>query len=193
MPNNSIRLLITGGPGSGASTTGARIARNLGIPRIDSDDYFHKPTDPPFQEQYSPDERRTLIHEAIAKSSSWLLSGSISSWGVGDIRFSHAVILNVGKEIRLERLRTREKERFGARIEAGGDMFEEHNSFLEWASHYESGDLEGRSLPAERAFISRCCDSHLELRGIFSLEVLEEKILDYLHNRGASQGAVNDG
>ena len=193
MQRNSIQLLITGGPGSGTTTAGARISKRLGMPQIDSDDYFHKPTDPPFQVQYSTNERRALIHKAIASSRSWLLSGSISAWGITDIRFSHAVVLNVGKVVRLDRLRERESKRFGMRIEADGDMLEEHTSFLEWASHYEDGDLEGRSLPVERDLITRCCDSHLEICGAISLEVLEEKILNYLNKSNAYQGAARNG
>ncbi|MFT5099636.1 MAG: adenylate kinase family enzyme [Planctomycetaceae bacterium] len=59
---DNIRLLITGGPGAGASTTGERLSTALGFPWIDSDDYFHKPTNPPFEAQYSKEERSHLIH-----------------------------------------------------------------------------------------------------------------------------------
>lgn len=193
MQIESIQLLITGGPGSGATTLGARLSKKLGIPQIDSDDYFHKPTEPPFQEQYTPDERRELIHKAIASSTSWLLSGSISAWGISDVRFSHAVVLDVGKAERLERLKQRELERFGARIREGGDMFEEHTAFLEWATHYEKGDLEGRSLPVERDFIFQFCGSSLEIDSVFSLEILEEEVLNYLNDSSAYQGTAYNG
>jgi adenylate kinase family enzyme len=171
-----IQLLITGGPGSGATTIGLILSQKLSVPQIDSDDYFHKPTDPPFQEQYSPDERRRLLQDALAKSQSWILSGSISAWGIDEINFSHAVLLNIGKYERLKRLKVRESGRFASRIETGGDMFEEHTSFIDWASHYEAGDREGRSLPIERKFISKHSKSLLEINEVLPLEKLEELI-----------------
>lgn len=150
---NDFQLLVTGGPGSGATTTGAAISVALKTPFFDSDDYFHKPTNPPFQEQYSKEERSSLLHNGLASSSSWVLSGSISAWGVTEFVFSHAVVLNVGTQIRMDRLKQRERNKFGSRIDKGGDMYDEHAGFMHWASHYESGKLEGRSLPVERKFL----------------------------------------
>ncbi len=157
------QLLVTGGPGSGATTTGEAIGVALGVPCFDSDDYFHKPTNPPFQEQYCAQERSDLLHKDVASCRSWVLSGSISAWGIADVLFSHAVVLNVGVQVRMDRLRRRERERFGIRINKGGDMYEEHAEFIQWAAHYESGELEGRSLPVERKFLESNCARVLEI------------------------------
>lgn len=176
----SIQLLVTGGPGSGATTTGQKLAEILRIPQLDSDAYFHKPSDPPYQAQYSPKERHNLLHEAIAAQDSWLLSGSIASWGIDDLQFSHAVILNIGPKIRQSRLIARETQRFGARIQAGGDMFDEHQAFLAWAAGYEAGDREGRSLPMERSFVAKHCHSHIEIDQAISIDNIAETIARYL-------------
>ena len=53
-----MRVLISGGPGAGCTSTAKLIGAELGMQVFDSDTFFHKPTDPPFQEQYAPDERR---------------------------------------------------------------------------------------------------------------------------------------
>ncbi|MBL4681131.1 MAG: adenylate kinase [Pseudomonadales bacterium] len=178
-----IQLLITGGPGSGASTTGRMISKVLEIPCFDSDDYFHRPTDPPYQEQYSKEERRLLLHEKISSSGSWILSGSISAWGITDIVFSHAVLLNIDTPIRIQRLKLRELERFGSRICEGGDLYDEHIGFLGWASCYETGELEGRSLPMERNFIKSNCTHLLEIERELSLEVLTKSIMVFLDGK----------
>jgi len=179
---DEFQLLITGGPGSGASTTGEAISKVLGSPWFDSDDYFHKPSDPPYQEQYSKEERSSLLHQSFAGSSSWILSGSISSWEITDIVFSHAVVLNIGTQVRVNRLRKRERERFGNRIDEGGDMYDEHAGFMQWALHYESGELEGRSLPKERLFLKSNCKCVLEIDQELPLPELIILIHQFLEN-----------
>jgi len=41
-------ILITGASGSGTSTLGAALAKELGIAHLDADDYYWLPTTPPF-------------------------------------------------------------------------------------------------------------------------------------------------
>lgn len=48
-------------------------------------------------------------------------------------------------DIRIERLHQREYQRFGRRIEAGGDMFDNHKEFIEWAKAYDTGSIDMRS------------------------------------------------
>ncbi len=55
---------------------------------------------------------------------------------------------------RIARLRRREAGRFGARIEPGGDMYEEHRAFISWAEGYESGGLDMRSGASEEAWMA---------------------------------------
>ena len=42
-------------------------------------------------------------------------------------------------------MKKREREYFGSRIDAGGDMYENHRAFIEWAASYDCGDLDMRS------------------------------------------------
>ena len=39
----------------------------------------------------------------------------------------------------------REKERYGSRIELGGDMYQQHMDFIEWAKSYDNGGMDIRS------------------------------------------------
>jgi adenylate kinase family enzyme len=182
---HDIQLLITGGPGSGATTTGKAMSKMLEIPCFDSDGFFHKPTEPPYQEQYSKEERSRLLQEKLASSGSWILSGSISAWEVTDVFFSHAVILNIGTQARISRLKFRERERFGSRIDKGGDMFDEHTGFMQWASCYESGELDGRSLPVERKLLASNCTRVLEIENEIVLSALTTSIQTFLSGVGA--------
>ncbi|UWU71429.1 hypothetical protein N2602_13065 [Bradyrhizobium sp. NC92] len=59
------------------------------------------------------------------------------------------------REIRMKRLRTREAAHFGAdAVAPGGWRHGETEDFVEWASHYEAGDREGRSLAKHEAWLS---------------------------------------
>ncbi|WP_459476853.1 P-loop NTPase family protein [Clostridium saccharoperbutylacetonicum] len=49
------------------------------------------------------------------------------------------------KNIRIERLKEREKKHFGSCIEIGGDMYQNHIEFIEWATAYDTGDINMRS------------------------------------------------
>lgn len=46
---------------------------------------------------------------------------------------------------RLARIKQREYARFGARILPGGDMYDHHQAFLQWAAGYDDGGLDTRS------------------------------------------------
>ncbi|MDE7157026.1 MAG: shikimate kinase [Lachnospiraceae bacterium] len=48
-------------------------------------------------------------------------------------------------DIRIERLKLREKKHFGERIMPGGDMYEHHMEFIEWAREYDTGSVNMRS------------------------------------------------
>lgn len=48
-------------------------------------------------------------------------------------------------EIRMDRLRQREHERYGDRITPGGDLYEKSQEFLDWAASYDTGGLDIRS------------------------------------------------
>ena len=74
-----IRLLISGGPGSGCTSTAKAVGERLGVPVLDSDSYFHKPTDPPFQEQYTLEERRSMLGAVLGAQANWILGGSVAT------------------------------------------------------------------------------------------------------------------
>lgn len=175
-----IQMLITGGPGSGASTLGKALASRLGLACFDSDDFFHKPSDPPFVEQYSKDERNQRIIDVVQSHDAWILSGSVCSWELSDLSFTHAVLLNVGAALRLNRLLRRERQRFGDRIDPGGDMHEENTGFMKWAASYETGELAGRSLPMERGFIDKYCAALLEIKEERPVDDLVDVIAEFL-------------
>jgi hypothetical protein len=64
------------------------------------------------------------------------------------------LFLEVPTEVRLERLRRRERERFGDALLPGGPMYETHREFMEWTAYYEDGSQPGRSRPRHESWLA---------------------------------------
>jgi adenylate kinase family enzyme len=153
-------ILITGASGSGTSTLGAALARELGMAHLEADDYFWIPTEPPFTTKRDRAERLSSILRDVRAKQSAVLAGSVMDWGVElENAFDLIVFLYVDAAIRVERLRAREMERFGR----------SNPAFLEWAAQYDVGAMDGRSLTRHRAWLSARTCPVLELRGDLSV------------------------
>lgn len=151
-----VRLHIFGASGSGTTTLARTLAERHGWLHLDTDDFYWLPSEPPYLHKRSPQERVRLIRERTAQAPCWVLSGSLCSWGEALIpAFSHALFLRLDDEERMRRLRQREAQRYGARIQPGGAMHAQSLAFLEWAAGYEEGDLQTRSLRMHEAWIAR--------------------------------------
>ena len=137
---------IFGASGSGTTTMGKKICDELGYKHMDTDDYYWLPTNPKFTQKRPAEERLALMERDIDTHENIVISGSLAGWGDPLIpRFTLAIRMELEQSLRIERLRKREYERFGARIEEGGDMYEQHLAFIEWAKTYDTGDMAHRS------------------------------------------------
>ena len=133
--------------GSGTSTLGRYLAEQFQYAFLDSDDYFWLPTDPKFTTKRPIEQRVPLIRQDIAAAKNGaVLSGSLVGWGDALIPdFTLAVRVVTDTSTRLARIKQREYTRFGARILPGGDMYDHHQAFLQWAAGYDDGGLDTRS------------------------------------------------
>lgn len=148
------KLHIFGASGSGTTTIAKIIRDRLGHEHFDSDNYFWQNTKDPFTVERQRDECLQLMKDEIGHCNKWVLSGSLSGWGEELFTyFDLVVFVYVPKEIRLERLKKREYERYGERVLPGGNRYEQSNSFLEWAMAYDNGTRNGRSLPKHEALL----------------------------------------
>ncbi len=175
-----MRVLISGGPGSGCTSTAERISHELCVPMFDSDSFFHKPSDPPFKEQYSPEERRVMLSSALSGKSNWIVSGSVATWEMSPFKSTHGVLLRIPKMVRLQRLVGRQKKQFGSRIDIGGDMHGEHETFIEWAAAYEERIGSGRNLTADSEFLLNQCDRFISIDEVADIQVIAAIIMKFL-------------
>ena len=83
-------------------------------------------------------------------------------------------------EIRLSRLETRERSRFGDRILPGGDMERQHREFMDWAAQYDTAGPEVRSRALHDEWQEKLACPVVELDGSLSVEALLKKLAAYL-------------
>jgi adenylate kinase family enzyme len=140
------RVHVFGASGAGTSTLGRELARRHGLNFFDTDDFYWQTTDPPYQQPHPREVRQRSLRDALNGSDGWVLAGSLCGWGDFVIpMLDLAIFVVVDLPLRLTRLRQRNVERYGARVALGGDLYEQHQAFLKWASSYEEGSVEMRS------------------------------------------------
>jgi adenylate kinase family enzyme len=174
----SCRIHIMGASGAGVTSLGRTLANALAIPHHDTDDYFWQPTTPPYRQQRDVAARLRLMREMFLPRADWVLSGSVTGWGDEIVpHFDLVVFLSTPRELRLQRLRAREATHFGAgAIAPGGWRSREFEDFIAWASHYEQGDREGRSLAKHEAWLANLSCPVLRLDGSRPLPELVAEI-----------------
>ena len=73
------RIHIVGGPGSGKTSTAARLARFYGIPAIDLDKLFWQEASGGYGTKAAPEERDAAL-QAILEQPAWITEGVYQSW-----------------------------------------------------------------------------------------------------------------
>lgn len=137
---------IYGASGSGTSTLGQYIGEKMGYYWMDTDDYFWLPTNPPYTRKRKVSERIMMMRRDCLNSENVVISGSLVDWGDELIPlFTLAIRMETETDIRMKRIKKREEVKYGSRIQVGGDMYENHRKFMEWAAAYDMGGLEMRS------------------------------------------------
>jgi hypothetical protein len=151
---------------------GRELAGRMGVPWFDSDDFYWVATDPPFTTKREIEERKRFLKETLDGNASWILSGSALKWGDYIKEVADLIIYKyVPLEERIGRLVKREKEKFGERIQSGGDMYENHVAFIEWARGYETGGMDTRSVMSENAWLSDATCKIIRLEEARALDV----------------------
>lgn len=171
---------IFGASGAGTSTLGRAVSERFGYVHMDTDDYYWFPTDPPFQQSRPVPERLTRMR-ADMNGKRCVVSGSLCGWG-DSLRadFGLVIWLQTPTPIRLKRIREREYQRFGDRIRAGGDMYEQHQRFLEWAAGYDTGNTSTRSWELHRQWLEQIHCVKLVLSGVMPREWLLKQVGGHL-------------
>jgi len=138
-------IILFGSPGSGTTTLGKELAKQLTYPHFDLDDiHWRWDTEIPYTIYHSKDERIKLTKNAIDGHKNFIMSGSM--WSIRktfEPMFEMAIYVQASVEVRAERLRSRSLARWGSRVLKGGDMYEYHEAYRDYnitAQQYDRDD-----------------------------------------------------
>ena len=171
------RVLFIGASGSGTTTLGKAYAQKLGIPHIDLDNLFWKPTEIPFTEFRTQEELLTLANSKIYNHKSWVISGDPSKWGIGiEGRLTKVIFLECPTKVRVVRLNKRALDTLGDSVTVGGSNHETHQRFIEWTKYYDKGGLPGRSREKQLAWLDTLDCEIVKFRSDAPLDELIAKL-----------------
>lgn len=176
------RIHIFGASGSGVTTLGQALSKEIGIPYFDSDSYFWEKTNPPFTHKKPPELRNNQIKNDLLAFQNWIFGGSSLSWG-NDVfpDFSLVVFLRVPKETRLRRIEAREMERYGDLIRTDPQQARKTQEFLEWCADYDDcTGLANRNIIVHEQWLQSLPFPILKIEGNHSVEERIDLILDWI-------------
>ncbi len=126
-------IIVCGGNGAGKSTLGKALAAELGLPFMDIEDYYFakENTEYDYAAARTRDEVSELLLDDMKCCGGFVLSAVKGNYGTHvENMFTHAVFINVPKEIRLQRVRERSYKKFGDRMLPNGDLYEREEKFF---------------------------------------------------------------
>lgn len=138
-------ILICGLNGAGKSTLGKALAEKLDFYFIDIEDLYFPKTDPHYL-YTAPRTRRQvedLLVKEIREHANFVLSSVKGDYGETVLKsFQYVVLIEIPRELRLQRVRERSFEKFGDRILPGGDLYEKEERFFHMVEAREENMVE---------------------------------------------------
>ena len=173
--------MIIGASGTGTSSLGHDLAKELKVPHYDGDDYYWVDTDPPYTIKRDLVKKQELLKSDVDNNEGWIFSGSPASWAPFIITMlTHVIFIYLPWKVRRERICIREQKRFGERIIPGGDMYENHQKFIEWAKGYDTNDTSSRTLSRHQELLKSIDVPMMHIKDDVSIENLLIKTEKFL-------------
>ena len=172
------RIHIMGASGAGTTTLGRALAERLPHVHLDSDDYL-------WEQKYSElspvAQRFSRLKHDLEQQAPWILSGAVCGWGDGlRDRFDLVIFLYIPEQLRLERLRAREYQRYGEESLPGGSKYEDVETFIEWAALYDTAGPEVRSRTLHEEWLAELTCNVLRLEGDLTVDERVAAVLQYM-------------
>lgn len=136
-------ILIFGANGSGKSTIGLELARTLEWKYMDIEAYHFVQSGIPYTVQRTREDCVNLMLADIEKAQSFVLSAVTGDFGEKiTSMYKLAVQVSAPLCIRMERIQLRTHQQYGARVQQGGDMYEQNLKFIDFAANRPLSKIE---------------------------------------------------
>lgn len=150
-------VIICGMNGSGKSTLGRALAENLGWRFIDNEDLYFQKTDPerPYATVRTQSEVEALLLAEVQGDDCFVFAAVRGNYGEAvQPYYNAAVLVEVPRSVRLERVKARSMAKFGTRMLPGGDLYESEKRFYDLIAarpeDYATRWLDGVDIPVLR-------------------------------------------
>jgi adenylate kinase family enzyme len=161
-----MKIHIMGASCAGSTTLGNALAERLNYSYFDTDHFFWEQTDPPFTVKRDQDERIQMLKQSLTPHANHIVGGSLVNWGDEWLTyFDLVVFLYVPPEVRIQRLKDRELERYGNVIYTEPDRIVVYQKFLNWATAYDTNAISGRTLQVHEDWLGKVTCPVLEIKG----------------------------
>lgn len=179
-----MRIHLFGASGSGVTTLGLHLSQQLQYPYFDSDDFFWVNSDPPFTIRRAPELRDQLLTDNLAATNgNYIVGGSMVGWGDEWLNaFDLAVFLYLPPNVRLDRLKKREYERYGDVIFTNPERHRQYLDFIDWAASYDDPASTQRSLGVHLNWMTKLKCELIRIDGVTSVEYRAKLVLAAVDN-----------
>lgn len=136
-----IGIMVCGLNGAGKSTLGRALADKLGFYFIDNEHLFfdRSSNDEPYTNPRSHEDAIELLMANVLNNPDFVFAAVKGDYGKDIIPlYNYVIVIEVPKEMRLERVRNRSYSKFGARMLKGGDLYEQEENFFRFIESREN-------------------------------------------------------
>ncbi len=138
-------ILVCGLNGSGKSTLGKALAKKLNFHFIDNEDLYFPKTDTNYIYAFprTREEAEKLLWSEIRVYENFVFTSVKGDYGENIYPFfQYAVLIDVPRALRLQRVRNRSFQKFGERMEIGGDLYEQEEKFFNFVKSLPENTVE---------------------------------------------------
>ncbi len=138
-------IIVCGLNSSGKSTLGKALAGELDFHFIDNEDLYFPKKDPNYIYAFSRTRKEVekLLFNEIKTHENFVFSSVKGDYGESIYPFfRYAVLIDVPKDIRIQRIRNRSFQKFGNRMLTGGDLHEQEERFFDFVKSRSENTVE---------------------------------------------------